>query len=94
MTEHIFCAECISRFQKWLDDVGCLTDGSKYWSYVKNGPWSFAGKISGMYAGEEIHYWDSMAEDLAKLLCHPMRIAVLAENGEKIYKVGGEQLAR
>jgi hypothetical protein len=47
-----------------------------------------------MYSGEEIHYWETMAEDLAKILCHPTRVAVLAEEGEKIFKIGGEQLAR
>lgn len=94
VTEHIYCAQCLETFQKFLSERGCLTDRNKYWSYVKPSAWCFAGRISGLYAGEEIHDWDSMAEDLAKILCHPLRIAVLAENGEKIYKIGGEQLSR
>lgn len=89
ITEHIYCKECVDRFMKFLNDTACMprAKGGKYWSYVRPSPWSFAGCISGLYAGEEIHYWDSMADDLQKLLCHPMRIAVLAENGEKIYHV-------
>lgn len=91
ITEHIYCKECLHRFQKFLDDTGCIAvAGNKYWSYVKVGEWVFAGKISGLYSGEEIHDWDNMTEDLQKLLCHPMRIAVLAGDGEKIYKIGGE----
>lgn len=94
VTEHIYCAECVVRFQQWLDDTHCGNDGSKYWSYVKNGEWSFAGKISGLYSGEEIHDWDGFEEDLKKLLCHPMRIAVLAGEDEKIYNIGGERTTR
>lgn len=87
ITEHIYCAQCVERFQKFLDESGCLTDANKYWSYVKSSPWSFAGRISGLYAGEELHDWENMAEDLQKILCHNMRIAVLAENGSEVFTV-------
>lgn len=92
VTEHIYCQQCVDRFQEFLIDSGCGTNGEKYWSYVKLSPWSFAGRISGLYSGEELHDWDSIAEDLGKVLCHPVRVAVISDTaGEKIYKIGGEQ---
>jgi hypothetical protein len=94
VTEYIYCPGCVEQFKRFLVDTGCLTDGSKYWSYVQLSPWAFAGRISGLYAGEELHAWEHMVQEYGPMMCHPIRIAVLAENGSQIFQFGGEQLAR
>jgi hypothetical protein len=46
-----------------------------------------AGKSGGLYPCEEIDIFEQIAEDLEKAICHPMRIAVLAEQGERIFNI-------
>ncbi|MGI0034607.1 MAG: hypothetical protein ACRD98_01885 [Nitrososphaera sp.] len=45
-----------------------------------------AGKIGGMYSGEELHTFElEILPLLEARLCHPVRVAVIAESGEKIF---------
>jgi hypothetical protein len=52
-----------------------------------------AGKIGGISPGDEHHTMEfDLRPKLDRLLCHPVRIAVLAENGEsRIIVCGPEQ---
>ena len=43
----------------------------------------FAGKVGGLYMGEEIHIIQDLAEEVLSLvICHPVRIAVVPENDD------------
>lgn len=47
-----------------------------------------AGKVGGLFAGEELQVFEiELIPLLEPVLCHPLRIAVLAEAGEAIYTV-------
>ena len=47
-----------------------------------------AGKIGGLYFGEELVEFESYwAPELAKVICHPLRVAVLADHGQQIFNV-------
>lgn len=47
-----------------------------------------AGKIGGLYQGEEIVTFETeLIPEIKKKICHPVRIAVLADEGEKIFTV-------
>lgn len=46
-------------------------------------PRIIAGRVSGLYQGEEIHIFQGQVlPDLAEVICHPIRIAVIAEVGQ------------
>ena len=88
VTEHIYCEKCLAAVVAVL-----ATDPHKYlWGtllpFSADGPDPnfpiVAGKIGGLYAGEEIHEMERYIEELEPHLCHDIKIAVLAESGEAI----------
>ena len=92
VTEYIYCNECfeaaksilLSR-KKYLCSVVV-----PHWNPDHEGPGMpiIAGKVAGLFRGEELQIFEyEFNEKLAKVLCHPMRIAVLAEGGERIFTV-------
>jgi len=89
VTEYFYCDKC---FQKAKD---ILLGNEKYLCSRVIDSWTkgetlpiIAGKIGGSYPGEELHIFElGLTEKLSKAICHPIRIAVLAECGQKIFTV-------
>jgi hypothetical protein len=90
VTEYIRCHKCLKaakfvllRREKYL----CSSEIPGWDSTGEPLP-IIAGKVGGVYVGEEL---DVFAKDLnkllSKILCHSLRIAVLAESGERIFTV-------
>ena len=85
-TEYLYCDKCFEITKK------VLLSNHKYlcsttvpgWGERKELP-IIAGKIGGLAPQEEIDQFESyLIPELEKSICHPMRIAVLAEEGQKI----------
>lgn len=87
VTEYIYCDKCLEAAKNIL--IGnekhlCsqIIDG---WGGAKFMP-IIAGKIGGLHPGEElIDFEYTYIPKLEKVLCHNLRIAVLAEEGEQIF---------
>lgn len=78
-TEYIYCDACYDAAKLILARVAV--------SVVPDGERFIAGMLRGGYAGEEIAIIKRAGDDLAKVLCHDLRIAVLAEDGEAILTI-------
>lgn len=97
VTEYIYCAACFGVVRAAL-----CGDRHKYLcagpvpTWIKGGdPFPIiAGKIGGLYSGEEIHSMQNYIREFSRELCHDVRIAVLAESGQEILTAhrGGEPL--
>lgn len=90
VTEYIYCEKCFEAAK------AVLTSREKYLCTATLPSWLddekelpiIAGKVGGLYPGEEIHIFAfKFVEELELRICHPLRIAVLAESGEKIFTV-------
>lgn len=93
ITEYIHCDDCFKAAQT------VLLSNSKYLCSIlipigiKNGKEKktfpiIAGKIGGLYPADEIYTFDyELIPKLQGVICHPLRIAVLAEAGERIFTV-------
>jgi len=89
VTEYIYCPVCF----KWARKVLC--ENHKYLKGVVIPSWDngvfeelpiIAGKVGGLYESEEIVTFEiDIIPELKKGLCHPMRIAVIAETGQRIF---------
>ncbi len=86
VTEYIYCKKCLEAAKE------VLLDNHKYLCSRVIGGWGvfdlpiIAGKIGGLYAGEALHDFEAeYLPSLEALICHPMRVAVLAEAGQKIF---------
>ena len=95
VTEYIYCEGCLDV----VKDI--LIDDCKYLKGIQIPGWAglihdlpiIAGKIGGSYQGEElIHFEYELIPEIKKRICHKMRIAVLADDGERIFYIepGGE----
>ena len=88
-TEYIYCDECFEKAKQILlgDDKRLCSDVIHGWGSNPYMP-IIAGKIGGSYIGEEIDTFElDLNEKLAAAICHPMRIAVLAESCEKFFNI-------
>lgn len=90
VTEYIYCDKCLAAAQQ------VLLGTEKYLCSQQITGWSpdtpifpiIAGKLGASRAGGEIDAMeDELVPALAAAICHPLRIAVLAEVGEKIITV-------
>ena len=93
VTEFVYCNKCF----KVLCDI--LLGNEKYLMSIKIPHWNneniekktlpiIAGKIGGLYPGEELDRFEVyFVPEIESLICHTVRIAVLAESGEKIFKI-------
>lgn len=91
VTEFIYCKECFEAAKRVL-----LKDG-KFLRGVVVPSWTgccdphlpiIAGKIGGFYSGEELYDFEQeIVPELSASICHELRIAVLAEVGERIFVV-------
>jgi len=88
VTEYIYCKKCFEAAKEVLLGKGKYlystaiqhSDGSEY-------P-IIAGKVGGTSGGEEILIFElDYLPRLEATICHPMRIAVLAESGERVFTV-------
>lgn len=91
VTEYIYCDECLKAV------AGVLLKDGKYLRGIQVPSWSggllgvlpiIAGKVGGLSRCEEIAYFrDELCPQIEKAICHPVRIAVLAECGQKIFNL-------
>lgn len=90
VTEYIYCEKCFEAAK------GVLIAQGKYLCSTVVPGWNkqepelpiIAGKLGGLYAGEELVDFEfEYAPRLEDVLCHSMRVAVLAEKGERIFTV-------
>ena len=79
VTQFIYCPKCAEAALKVLSECETAT--------VHDGA-IIAGHISGLYSGEEIDLMEfDILWKMEKVICHPVRVAVLAEKGERIFNV-------
>ena len=90
VTEYVYCVRCFEALKK------ILLHNEKYFCSQTINSWEdspkelpiIAGKLGGLYSGEEIVSFEMETEpQIAKVICHPVRIAILAESGEKIIHI-------
>jgi len=84
VTEFIYCPNCFEAIKPILIDDNKYLDSTT----IKTRP-IIAGKIGGLYAGEELHTFEfDLIPQLEKVICHKIRIAVLSDTGgNKIFIV-------
>lgn len=90
VTEYIGCGPCLTAANGVLLDRSKSLCSTELPTWFDGGPPLpiIAGKIGGVYPGQELDtFEDELNEQLAKVICHPLRIAVLAEEGERIFTV-------
>lgn len=87
VTEFIYCEKCFAAAktvlidqQKYLCSQVILAPGGKEHPII-------AGKVGGLYGCEELHDFEGYSVELGALICHPLRIAVLAEAGQQIFTI-------
>ena len=93
VTDYMYCDQCFEAAK------GVLLSRHKYlcsvviphWDTGADKPREFpiiAGKVGGLYRGEELDTFEQeLVPKLESVLCHSLRIAVLAESGKKIFTV-------
>ena len=88
VTEYIYCNACFTAAKN------VLLENRKYMCSVVIPNWEdkvkelpiIAGKIGGLYSGEElVSFAVRLIPELEKVICHEMRVAVLADHGEQIF---------
>lgn len=92
LTQYIYCAKCLDAARTVLIGQTKYLCSAQvpHWNPDKEGPELpiIAGKVGGLHAGEEI---ETFVEEYIPLLegtiCHPLRIAVLAESGDAFFNV-------
>jgi hypothetical protein len=92
VTEYVYCGKCFEAVKKvlLLREKHLCSVVVPHWNAEREGPEMpiIAGKVGGFGAGDELLTFElGFNEELAKVLCHPMRIAVLAESGERVFTV-------
>jgi hypothetical protein len=89
VTQYIYCGKCLEA----VKEVLCGND--KYFKTQQLDSWIageklpiIAGKAGGLYSGEELHSFEfEYAPQLESKICHPLRIAVLADDGQAIFQI-------
>ena len=84
VTEFIYCHQCFESAKKILLGDDKYLDSS----VIKDRP-IIAGKIGGLYSGEELVTFEfKLIPQLEEILCHDLRIAVLSDSGgENIFRL-------
>lgn len=91
ITEYIYCEKCFNAVREIL-----LANG-KFLQSVEIPHWNnkegstlpiIAGKIGGTYPGDELDtFMLEFIPKIKKVICHDVRIAVLGDSGEQIFKI-------
>ena len=98
VTEYVYCSKCFEVVKsvllganKYLCSIVLPFHAEGYGDSGKDLP-IVAGKIGGLYAGEELHVMEfELIPQLSKGICHKVRIAVLADNGERVFVAAPEK---
>ena len=95
VTQYIYCKTCFEAAKNVLLEKNkflCSTVISG-WPAASDTLPIIAGKIGGSYAGEELFIFETdYGPRLAEVLCHPLRVAVIAEQGERMFTVMPQQI--
>lgn len=91
VTQYIYCGKCLEVLKHYLlkNDKYLCSQIIKTWE--KDGEEELliiAGKIGGLYIGEESEgFWADIGVDIARKICHTVRVAVITEHegSEKIF---------
>lgn len=82
VTEFIYCKACFAAAKQVL-----LHDNPQTEAAVIHGA-IIAGRVSGLYRGEELDVFrHEFNEQISAGLCHPIRIAVIAEAGHEVFTI-------
>lgn len=90
VTQYIYCDECLNAAKSILIGNEKYLCSSQIQSWTDEGKMLpiIAGKVGGLYEGEELHDFEcDYIPRLEKVICHPLRVAVLADRGEQIFIV-------
>jgi hypothetical protein len=86
VTEYIYCDKCFHEVKKVLFSRDKFLCSTVIPSWCKQRLPIVAGKIGGLYAGEELVDMEmKFIPAIEENICHDVRIAVLAESGERIF---------
>jgi len=81
VTEYIYCEDCFKAVEKIMCDYAQYIFGNPNLPII-------AGKVKGSYAGEEVLTMEmDIVPEIKKVICHKVRIAVLGDTDEKIFKI-------
>jgi hypothetical protein len=94
VTQYTYCKKCFAVL------CNVLVSNDKYLKGVVIPSWQgggdlpiVAGKIGGLGFNEEFMTMDELRDELDVRLCHPVRVAVLADSGEsRIFTFGQGKL--
>jgi len=90
ITEWIYCETCRKAVGTILkaeesNYLSCVT-------FINNGA-IIAGRVNGLYNGEEIDRFKfSINKKLTKIICHPLRISIISEDGHKLFSLESEKM--
>lgn len=88
ITEYIYCDDCFRAAKSVLIGNGKHLHSTTipHWAFDGKENPIIAGRIGGLFAGEELQTMEcELIPKLERLICHKIRIAVLAEEGERIF---------
>ena len=83
VSEYIYCDQCTHKINEVLKSFF----DQKFFNFVKLDKFNiFAGKIGGLYQGEELIFFEfEVIPKIEMVICHDVRFCVLGECGEKIF---------
>lgn len=90
VTEYIYCDRCVDAATKVFSGKEKYLCCCQIPSWTSGGGYLpiFAGKVGGLRQGAEFELFESeVIPQLSLEICHEMRVAVLAEEGERIFHV-------
>ena len=88
VTQFIYCPECLASVVKVLGTSNKYLCGAEIPAWNGGDSRIVAGKVGGLYPGEEIDtFTKEYVPQLELFLCHELRIAVLGEQGEKVFHI-------
>lgn len=95
VTEYIYCDKCFAAAKTVLlgDDKYLRGVTIPAWTGCKDSELPIiAGKINDCYLGTELaEFTTEIIPKLEKVICHPLRIAVLAEDDETLFIITPEK---
>ncbi|CAB4152951.1 hypothetical protein UFOVP602_32 [uncultured Caudovirales phage] len=88
VSEYIYCGACYAK----INAVFASLNEGKYLQVGPIGTGIIGGNIGGMAHCDEIRTFEDELQPLIKeVICHDVRFAVLADNGEQIFFVKAKE---
>jgi len=90
VTEYIYCDKCFNAVKSVLlsSEKYLMSIEIPHWNGVDKPLPIIAGKIGGLYSGEELDTFRyKIIPKIELTICHEIRIAVIAEQDEEIFKI-------